>query len=65
MVKIKQFYLLYQVVISKLEKKLIGLNTDRKPKNEKSKPMVKIQIYKSDYIKNVLVPFFDNLNWLS
>jgi len=27
--------------------------------------MVKIQIYKSDYIKNVLVPFFDNLNWLS
>ena len=27
--------------------------------------MAKIQIYKTDFIKNVLVPFFDNLNWLS
>lgn len=27
--------------------------------------MAKIQIYKTDYINNVLIPFFDNLNWLS
>jgi hypothetical protein len=40
----------------------VGLNIETKPKNEKSKPMAKIQISKTDYINNVLVPFFDSLN---
>ena len=43
----------------------MALSVDNKAKNEKSKPMAKIKIYKSDYITNVLVPFFDSLNWLS
>lgn len=51
--------------ITRVDTNPVGLNIDKKPKNEKSKPMVKIQVYKTDYIKNVLIPFFDNLNWLS
>lgn len=41
------------------------LSIDKKAKNENSKPMAKIAIHKTDFIKNVLVPFFDNLTWLS
>jgi hypothetical protein len=57
MVKIKQnlSYLPGSSQLTSKEKSVIGLNTDRKPKNDKSKPMVKIKIYKSDYIKKVLV----------
>lgn len=43
----------------------VGLNLDNKAKNENSKPMAKIQVRKIDYITNILVPFFDNLSWLS
>ena len=49
--------------ITRADTNPVGLNIDKKPKNENSKPMAKIQVYKTDYIKNVLVPFFDNLNW--
>jgi hypothetical protein len=48
--------------ISRSDTNVIGLNIDKKPKNINSKQMAKIQIYKTDFIKNVLVPFFDNLN---
>jgi len=51
--------------ITRTDTNVVGLNIDKKPKNENSKPMAKIQIYKTDYINNVLIPFFDNLNWLS
>lgn len=43
----------------------VGLNLDNKAKNDNSKPMAKIQVRKTDYITNILVPFFDNLSWLS
>jgi hypothetical protein len=36
-----------------------------KAKNIKSKPMTYITINDFNYIKNILVPFFDNLTWLS
>jgi hypothetical protein len=48
--------------ITRIDTNVVGLNIDKKPKNENSKPMAKIQIYKTDFINNVLVPFFDNLN---
>lgn len=51
--------------ITRVDNNIIGLNIDKKPKNENSKPMAKIQIYKTDYINNVLIPFLDSLNWLS
>jgi len=43
----------------------VGLNLDNKAKNDNSKPMAKIQVRKTDYITNILVPFFYNLSWLS
>lgn len=51
--------------ISKVDTNVVGLNIDKKAKNDNSKPMAKIQIYKTDYINNVLIPFLDNLFWLS
>lgn len=48
--------------ITRKDTNVVGLNQDKAPKNEKSKPMAKIQIYKTDYITNVLMPFFDSLN---
>jgi LAGLIDADG endonuclease len=44
---------------------VVALNEDKKAKNENSNLVVKIQISDSDYIKNVIIPFFDNLIWLS
>jgi hypothetical protein len=44
---------------------VVALNEDKKAKNENSNPMVKIQISDSDFIKNVIIPFLDNLIWLS
>lgn len=51
--------------ISRVDTNVVGLTVNKKAKNENSKPMARIGIYKSDFIKNVLVPFFDNLIWLS
>jgi hypothetical protein len=49
--------------ITRRDTNVVALNQDNKAKNEKSKPMGQIQIYKTDYITNVLVP--DSLKWLS
>lgn len=51
--------------ITRADNNPVGLNINKKPKNENYKPMAKIQIYKTDYIVNVLVPFFNSLNWIS
>jgi hypothetical protein len=51
--------------ITRKDTNVVALDQDNKAKNEKYKPMAKIQIYKTDYITNVLVPFFDSLKWLS
>ena len=50
---------------SRVDTNVVGLTVNKKAKNENSKPMARIAVYKSDFIKNVLVPFFDNLIWLS
>jgi len=47
--------------ITRKDTNIVALNQDNKAQNEKSKPMAKIQIYKTDYITNVLVPFLDSL----
>jgi len=44
---------------------VVALNEDKKAKNERSNPIVKIQVSDSNYISNVIIPFFDNLIWLS
>jgi hypothetical protein len=67
MLEIKQ-YLLDLPGIYKIRSKLsnvVALNEDKKAKNENSNPIVKIQISDYDFIKNVIIPFFDNLIWLS
>ena len=51
--------------ITRSDTNVVGINIDNKAKNENSKPMAKIKVNKTDYITNILVPFFDNLNWLS
>ena len=51
--------------ITRKDTNVVALDQDSKAKNEKSKPMARIQINKSDYILNVLVLFFDSLTWLS
>jgi len=51
--------------ITRSDTNAVSLNLDNKAKNANSKPMAKIQVYKTDFITNILVPFFDNLNWLS
>lgn len=51
--------------ITRKDTNVVALNQDNKAKNENSKPMANIRIYKTDYITNVLVPFFDSLTWLS
>lgn len=48
--------------ISRSDTNAVSLNLDKKAKNENSKPMAKIQVYKTDFITNILVPFFDDLN---
>lgn len=47
--------------ISRKDTNVISLYVDKAAKNENSKPMAKIKIYKTDFITNVLVPFFDSL----
>lgn len=44
---------------------VVPLNEDKKAKNERSNPIVKIQVTDSNYISNVIIPFFDSLIWLS
>jgi hypothetical protein len=39
----------------------VRLKVEKKAKNETSQPMVAIQVNKFDFLKNVLVPFFDSL----
>lgn len=51
--------------ITRIDTSVVSISQNKKPKNENSKPMVSIWVYKTDFINNVLVPFFDNLNWLS
>jgi hypothetical protein len=43
--------------ITRKDTNVVALDQDNKAKNEKSKLMARIQINKSDYITNVLVPF--------
>lgn len=51
--------------ISRSDTNALSLNLDTKAKNSNSKPMANIKVYKTDFITNILVPFFDDLNWLS
>ena len=51
--------------ISRVNTNFVGLTVDKKAKNANSKPMARLTVYKTDFIKNVLIPFFDNLIWLS
>lgn len=44
---------------------IVGISLDNKSINENSQPGVKLQIYSTDFITNILVPFLDNLIWLS
>lgn len=43
----------------------VQFSQESKSKNERSKPMVRVNIYLTSYILNVLIPFLDNLEWLS
>jgi hypothetical protein len=38
---------------------------DSKPQSEKSKVMCKVGAFNPSYIKNILIPFLDNLEWIS
>jgi hypothetical protein len=47
--------------ITRSDTNAVSLNLDNKAKDYNSKPIAKIQVYKTDFITNILVPFFDNL----
>jgi len=47
--------------ITRSDSNIVSFTVSEKTKNENSKPMATLTTYKSDYITNVLVPFFDNL----
>jgi hypothetical protein len=47
--------------ITRSDTNAVSLNLDNKAKDSNSKPIAKIQVYKTDFITNILVPFFDNL----
>lgn len=49
--------------ITRSDTNAVSLNLDNKAKDSNSKPIAKIQVYKTDFITNILVPFFDNLIW--
>lgn len=51
--------------ISRKDTNVISVSVNKKAKNINSKPMAKLEIVKTDYITNVIVPFFENLIWLS
>ena len=52
-------------IITRVDTNPVSLTVDKKAKNENSEPMAYLKIAKLDFIKNVLVPFLDNLTWLS
>lgn len=54
-----------QYKITRQDTNVLGLLVSSKAKDENSKPMARLYTYKTDYITNVLVPFFDSLTWLS
>lgn len=54
-----------QYKITRQDTTVLGLWVSSKAKDENSKPMARLYTYKTDYITNVLVPFFDSLIWLS
>lgn len=54
-----------QYKITRHDSRVLGLSVSSKAKDEYSKPMAKLYTYKTDYITNVLIPFFDSLTWLS
>ena len=45
--------------------KFVKHSLDRNAKNIRSKPMTKISVNDSQYIRYILVPFFDKLTWFS
>jgi hypothetical protein len=51
--------------ITRRDSNIVSLTVSNKIKNENSKPMATLATYKTDFITNTLVPFFDNLTWLS
>lgn len=51
--------------ISRKDTNVVSIIVDSKAKDANSKPMAKLSSYKTDYLTNVLVPFLDNLTWLS
>nr|ATI20573.1 LAGLIDADG endonuclease [Ophiognomonia clavigignenti-juglandacearum] len=54
-----------QYKITRKDTNVLGLLVSSKAKDENSKPMARLYTYKTDYITNVLVPYFDSLTWLS
>lgn len=50
-----------QYKITREDTNVLGLLVSSKAKDENSKPMARLYTYKTDYITNVLVPFFDSL----
>ena len=65
MLEIQRFLLSLPGAIRNKFSNVVALNEDKKAKNERSNPIVKIQVSDSNYISNVIIPFFDNLIWLS
>jgi len=51
--------------IARKDTNAVSLTLNKKAKNQNSKPMAKIEIGKTDFLTNIIVPFFDNLIWLS
>lgn len=52
----------YKLLNSK--SKPVQFSQESKPKNPQSNPMVRLSVYLSFYINNVLIPFLDSLIWL-
>jgi len=52
-------------LIKRSNSNVVKLYIDKKAKNLTSKPMVKLFVNDLGFIHNVLIPFFDSLNWLS
>lgn len=44
---------------------VVRIFTDKKPKNVRSNPVTKLAVNDLNYIKSVIIPFFDNLVWFS
>jgi len=67
MLEIKKFLLDLpgKYPIRNINTNVVPIYEDKKAKNDSSKPMVKIQISNTNFIKNIIIPFLDNLIWLS